>query len=849
MTDRLRQALPIAIGLVLFFVALEVLRVELRAVTLPALSSAVFSTPVTHLVAAIALTALNYLALTGYDQLAFSYIGRRLPRARVAAASFLAYAISNNVGFAMLSGASVRYRFYTRWGLAGDELSRIVFSNSVAFWLGLSGLGGLSLLMSPLLDRPELPARAALTPVAVLLLTVPPAYLLATAVRRRPLRIWRFVLPLPAPRIAVGQIIVSAADWMLAGAVLYTLLPATGLSYWTFLGAYLVAVLLGVVSHVPGGIGVFEGLMVLLLKPFISSGELLPSLIVFRAVYYLLPLVVALVGLIADEAWQRRHHAARLGLVVDELMEQFAPRILAFLAFVAGLVLLFSGATPAAAGRLNVLARFLPVGLIEAWHFLGSVAGAVLLILSQGLSRRLDAAYYLSEAAIVIGIAGSLLKGLDYEEAAILATVLVLLRRSRPAFARRAAFWETRFSIGWMASLAGALGASVWLGLFAYRHVTYSQELWWQFALGGEAARFLRASVGAAVVLLLFGVMRLLRQAPHEAPDPTDEDLADAGRAIAAQTSTAPYLVYLRDKSILFNEDRTAFVMYGIRGRTWVAMGDPVGPGDRLNDMIRLFLERCDDFGGVPAFYEVGPVHLHRYADFGLTFVKLGEQAKVDLTAFTLEGGQAAKYRNALRRLDKEGGVFRIVDAADVPVIMDQLRAVSDEWLRTQTAAEKGFSLGFFDEAYLARFPVAVIEHGGRIKAFANVWAGPRQEELSVDLMRHTHDAPKGAMDALFLHLLAWGKAQGYRRFALGMAPLSGFEASPVASVWSRLGTMLYQHGEAIYNFQGLRAYKEKFDPIWEPQYLAYPGGLRLPRIMADVSALVAGGYRQIFRK
>ena len=115
--------------------------------------------------------------------------------------------------------------------------------------------------------------------------------------------------------------------------------------------------------------------------------------------------------------------------------------------------------------------------------------------------------------------------------------------------------------------------------------------------------------------------------------------------------------------------------------------------------------------------------------------------------------------------------------------------------------------------------------------------------------MRYHRDAPKSVMEALFVHLMQWGKEQGYRRFALGMAPLSGFETSPVAPLWNRLGAFLYEHGESVYNFQGLRAYKEKFNPVWEPHYLAYPGGLRLPRIMADVSALVAGGYRKIFRK
>ena len=286
-----------------------------------------------------------------------------------------------------------------------------------------------------------------------------------------------------------------------------------------------------------------------------------------------------------------------------------------------------------------------------------------------------------------------------------------------------------------------------------------------------------------------------------------------------------------------------------MQGRTWAALGDPVGPDDRLNTVIRLFLERCDDYGGVPVFYEVTPSHLHRYADFGLTFVKLGEEARIDLTSFSLEGGHRSKFRQVVRRLERDGGVFRIVEPAGVPAIMSELRAVSDDWLAAKAAAEKGFSLGFFHPAYLSRFPVAVIERAGRIQAFANIWRGPRGCELSVDLMRHHRDAPRDVMEALFVHLTQWGKAQGYRRFSLGMAPLSGFEQSPVAPFWNRIGTFLYEHGESVYNFQGLREYKEKFDPIWEPRYLAYPRGPRLPLVLADVAALIAGGYRRIFFK
>jgi len=847
--ERLRRVIPVAVGLTTFVVSLAVLRVELRAVSWYQLTAAISATPASSLVLAMALTALNYAALVGYDLLAFAYIGKALSRARIAWASFLAYAISNNVGFAMLSGASVRYRFYTRWGVTAEELSRIVFSYSVTFWLGLMALGGLSLLVSPLPTAEELPARPILVLFGWLLMLVPPLYLLSTVLRSAPLQFKGVSFPMPSFAIATGQLLISMVDWALAGAVLYVLLPPGSPGFFAFLSAFLVSILLGMMSHVPGGVGVFEGLMVLLLKPYLGSSELLPALVVFRAVYYLLPFSMGLLGLVADEVWQRRAHVVRAGSALGRVSSQLIPKAMGLATFVAGVVLLLSGATPGAPGRLALVDRVLPLPVIEASHFLGSVLGAVLLILSQGLARRLDAAYYLTSFAIVAGMVTSLLKGFDFEEATLLFVLLVALWRARPAFNRKAAFFDTRFSAGWVAALAGAIGSSVWLGFFAFKHVNYSDELWWQFELHGEASRFLRATVGAAVAVILFGLARLVGYAPHDAPMPSDSDLDDAGRVIATQTHTYPFLLYLRDKALLFNDSRSAFVMYGVQGRTWVALGDPVGPPGHFSAIVRQFLERCDDFGGVPVFYEVGSAHLHLYADFGLTFVKLGEEAKVDLTTFSLEGAHAAKHRQVVRRLEKDGGSFRVLEPAAVPSAMTELRAISDDWLAAKAGAEKGFSLGFFDERYVSRFPVGVIERGGRIDAFANLWAGPCQEELSVDLMRYRHDAPKNVMEALLVHLMQWGKEQGYRRFVLGMAPLAGIEQTAATPLWNRMGAFLYEHGESIYHFQGLRAYKQKFDPVWDPHYLAYPGGLRLPRIMADVSALVAGGYRQIFRK
>ena len=848
MREKLRRSLPALAGLILFVLALEVLRHQLKTASWHTLMTSTLNTPPRQLLAALLFTILNYAVLTGYDFLALASIGKKLPFWNVVSTSFLAYAFANNVGFAMLSGASVRHRFYSRFGITAGDLARIVISCSMTFWVGLLTLGGLSLAFRSFHQAGGMPASPLLVPIGWLLTAIAPAYLLLTAIRRSSLKIGNFEVPLPPARLALAQVLISIGDWVLAASVVFWLLPQNSVSFEKVLVAFLGAQILGLASHVPGGVGIFEGLMILLLGTYVDSGTLLSSLIAFRAVYYLLPLSVAILGLVADEVRERRAQAAHVTAAIGRVSKQFTPGAIAVITFIAGLVLLFSGATPAAEGRLALMDRFLPLGVLETSHFLGSVTGAALLLLSHGLARRLDAAYWMALAGLALGIVTSLLKGAGYEEASILAVVVCLLIASRGAFDRKAALFETRFSAAWIASVVAAVAASIWLGFFAFKHVEYSSDLWWQFALHGEASRFFRASVGASIAVLLFASARLMGFAPHEAPESTEADLTAAAAIVEKQKETRPNLVYLKDKALLFDSERKGFVMYGVQGRTWVALGDPVCVSSRIPEFIRLFLERCDDFGGTPVFYEVNKENMHHYADFGMSLIKVGEEARVDLRQFSLEGAQASKLRQAYRRIEKEKVSFRVLTPSEAATRMEELQAVSDDWLQGRPA-EKGFSLGFFDRSYLSHFPIAIVEREGRIVAFANIWKGAEKEELSADLMRYHHEAPKGIMEPLFVHMLMWGKEQGYAHFSLGVAPMSGFEESPVAPLWMKLGIFLYEHGEAFYNFQGLRAFKEKFGPVWTPRYMASPGTLKLPRILADVAALVAGGYRRVLLK
>ena len=248
-------------------------------------------------------------------------------------------------------------------------------------------------------------------------------------------------------------------------------------------------------------------------------------------------------------------------------------------------------------------------------------------------------------------------------------------------------------------------------------------------------------------------------------------------------------------------------------------------------------------------FYEVGTENLPLYIDLGLTLLKLGEAAVVPLANLQPRGRQSQRSAphdqgsNAARR-----DVLRRSSIRARP-LFPELKRVSDEWLAEKHTREKGFSLGRFDEAYLRRFPMGVVRREGTVVAFANLLCSGDGSEVSVDLMRYTPAAPASVMEYLFIELLQWGRDQGFRRFNLGMAPLSGLQNRALAPIWNRAGALLYRHGEHFYNFRGLRQYKDKFDPEWEPRYLASPGGLALPRILGSTAALISGGLKGVIAR
>jgi phosphatidylglycerol lysyltransferase len=847
---RIRWVGPVAV-VALFALAIWVLRRELHAFDYRALLRTTWALPRERLVLAALATIAAYAVLPGYDALALRYVGRRIALTRVALASCTAYAISQTLGFPVLTGGSVRYRFWSGWGLDTAEIARAVSFAGLTFTLGMVAMASTALVLEPtgtlaLIGLPPLLAR----PVGALGLALVAAYLWWSATRTEPVTIRGWTLTVPPLSLALQQLALACLDWTFAALAMYAFLPdGASVGFLPFLGAFLLAHVAGVISHVPGGLGIFETLMLLLLTPQVGAPEVLAALLGFRVFYYLVPFALGVLALAVSEGRALRAPLARGVRVAGRVAPAIMPTVLGAAIFAAGLVLLVSGATPPVHSRLRMLDDVVPLGFVEMSHFTGSMVGAALLVLGWAARRRVTVAWQATVVLLGVGIVASLGKGLDWEEALVLAVVLAAVVASRGAFDRRAALLHEPLSPGWVAAVAAVSVGVALLMLFAFKHVEYRDSLWWRVAPGGDASRALRALVGAGGTLAAFGLVRLLGPAQPVHLEPTVEDLADAARIVEIDPRTEARLALLGDKAFLFDGERRGFVMYAVEGRSWVALGDPVGDESVTGDLAWRFREEALRHGGWPVFYQVPAESLPLYVDLGLTLLKLGEEAMVPLADFTLEGGGRKGFRRTIRDVEKTGTLFAMHPASDVPALLPQLRAVSDAWLATKSAREKGFSLGRFDEAYLSRFPVAVARRGDEIVAFANVLQGGDGVELSVDLMRFTEAAPHGVMEYLFVQLMLWGHAHGYQRFNMGMAPMSGFESRKGAPMWQVVGTLLFRHGEHFYNFRGLRAYKQKFDPVWTPKYLASPGGLALPRILANVAALIGGGITGVVRK
>jgi len=290
--------------------------------------------------------------------------------------------------------------------------------------------------------------------------------------------------------------------------VLYACLPhASTVGYPHVLAVYVLAFVAGLISHVPGGLGVFDAVVLVGLSTRLPADQILAGLLAFRVVYHLVPLVSAgaLFGAVEVLAARRRFAQTLENLSI--WVGAIGPTVVAGCAFMGGVMLLFSNAMPVSNARLRVVETVLPLSVIETSHLLGSMAGVLLLLLAYGLQERLRWAWAISAVVLCVGAVSLILKGFAWEEASALVLLLLALLPARREYRVPSPPLPQQYAIGWLVAIGVVLATAFWLGLFSYKQVDDAE--WWRFTLYDNASRFLRASIAVAVVVLVAAAYRL----------------------------------------------------------------------------------------------------------------------------------------------------------------------------------------------------------------------------------------------------------------------------------------------------------------------------------------------------
>jgi phosphatidylglycerol lysyltransferase len=804
------------------------------------------ATPRALVFISIALTVLSYLALVARDLCALSYVGVTVSTSAVLLASFCGSALGNAAGFRALTADAVRDRVYGAAGVRPEQTARVILFSNAAFGIGLGVfMAGAAMLAGPAMGRilpiPPVWLRCEGAALLLAILALP----LWSAWRREPVKLGRLSLEMPSLGNMILYFIASTVDLAAAAAALWFLLARGGLDFFSFAAIFSAATALGVISRLPGGLGVFEVVILLALRGIVPADEIAAALLIYRGVYFVLPLVLAAAVLAGLELWGA---TGRFGSKAAERLSVgaglIAPIFLTVVTFAVGAMLVASGATPALDWRLAALQAVLPLWAVEISHLLATLAGVFLLFVARGLYHRMDGAWWLALIVTLAGIVFSLAKALAFGETAALVFLLALLLATRRQFTRPAAFLHQPFRLGWFIAIAVVMAGATGILLFAFRDVPYRHEIWWQVEFDAQASRSLRALLGASIFALGISLWQLMQTAPGQVEPPSAEELSRALAIIRAQDRSATMLALMGDKSFLFSSSGKSFLMYAKRGRSWVALFDPVGQRKEWPELVWRFVELADDHGGRAAFYQVRPDNLPLYLDAGLRVVKVGEEACIDLDQFNLEGSERYGLRQAIKRGEREGLMFQILSPRTAFENGGVLNQISERWLTRHSAAERRFSVAAFEPRFIAAQSAALALRHGEPQAFVTFMTTDLHSEATIGLMRQVPDAPPYTMEFMFTQLALELKARGYKMLSLGMAPLAGIGRTPLSSKWNRLAGLLWEHGGPIYNFRGLRSFKNKFRPSWEPRYLAASGTIGPFISLADVAALASSHGR-----
>ena len=538
-------------------------------------------------------------------------------------------------------------------------------------------------------------------------------------------------------------------------------------------------------------------------------------------------------------------------------------RAVGFITLGSGIVNIISAAGRGLPGRMAALREVFPLEFLHISRFLALLVGFSLAVSSLNIFKRKKRAYTLVMLLSGLSVVFHLTKGLDYEMAGSSLVLMAVLFLARRSFTVKSSIPDLRSTL---ARLAMALAVALLYGTFGF-WLLDKREFGITFTVADGirrtlsalafnkdptlvaqtrfAAWFLDSLDLISVVALVYALYALFRPVLYRLRTlPQERSRAAEILETHGRSSLDPFKL-AADKTYYFSPSEETFLAYRMAGSFVVVLADPVGPEGEIAGTIRSFKELCEENDWRLAFYQTLPDFLPLYKQAGFKKMKVGDDAIVDLADFSLEGKRMKHIRHAINQFEKTG-IRAVLYEPPVPEdVMAGLRDVSDDWLRIPGRRERGFTVGVFSEDEVRRTPVfAAVQTDGRMLAFMNIIRSYAPGETTIDLMRHRRDAPHGIMDSLFAQLFERQKAGGFKRFSLGLAPMSGFREGEEAGAEERAVQYFLQRSDFLFSYSGLAEYKAKFATHWEPRYTIYRNVLDLPRLavaLIRVSGLKAG--------
>lgn len=520
--------------------------------------------------------------------------------------------------------------------------------------------------------------------------------------------------------------------------------------------------------------------------------------------------------------------------------------ILFVLILLSGLFLIVSALYPPLLDRFRMVSQVLPELLLKSSHKISFLIGLMLIMISKEIFFKVKRSYYITIALLILGGIFTFIKGLNYEEAIALLVVSIILRLSRKSFYRKSIPIKlSNYTITSVIVIALTIFLIGYARTFIHNNLIshlYIHDYYWRIF---QFKRYdLLADATTYGVFILFLIFLYVTREKIE-NDPIYSEKVDMNKVKEFLTKTTSgnsltHLTYLGDKKVYWALNGEAMIPYTKFNDKIVVLSDPVVPRERLSDCIQEFQSYLDIYGYKASFLQVAEENLSIYHDNGYYFFKLGEEAVVNLETFNLVGSKMSSFRNILRRFEKDGYSFKIINPPYTKEFLEKLKNISDEWLGGRK--EKSFSIGWFNEAYLKKAPIAILKYNNtdEIIAFVSLMYCYDGKSIAIDLMRFRKKVPNSTMEFLFLNIILYFQEKGYKRFNLGEAPLSSVGLTPGSHLLEKFARLIYNYGQVFYSFSGLRRFKQKFKPEWEAKYLAYSSFLSLPDILIDTSVMTS---------